>query len=282
MTDPQSTELPMNGEASQATEPAALLRIGCVYGVLPDKWQRRWSENRPDVTTEWHFIDAAEQWEKLAQQELDIVLARTVTDPVRRSSIDLLSYAPAALWIPADVHNQINLVELYEEKLAVIARKKHDCTLVDVVSEADWESFSDPRIGAGQLIIPEGQPELALTYAESGAGVGVLPETLVKALGAEYTGVAQPLAVPPATRICAVWFKERTAQCPEAVIQDFVGALRGRRARSSRTENDTQDVEQRRKAKRQQKIAASRRKTRAFNQQQKAARKRPRHRRRRS
>lgn len=274
MTEHQSTEPNAYGKASHATEPAALFRIGCVYGVLPDKWQRRWSENRPDVHSEWTFLDATEQWSQLRDGTLDIVLARIVTDPVNPSSVSMLSYAPEEHYIPAELRGQINCVELYQEKLSVIARKKHDCTLVDAVSEADWESFTDPRIGVGQLVVPDGQPELALTYAELGAGVGVMQETLVKALGAEYTGVAQPLLIPPATRICAVWLRDRS-ESTESVVQDFIGALRGRRARSSRSAIAESANEQDRKEKRRQKIKANRRKTQVSNKQQRAARKKP-------
>lgn len=274
LTDRQATEPNAYGKASHATEPAALFRIGCVYGVLPDKWQRRWSENRPDVPSEWAFMDATEQWSQLRDEAVDIVLARVVTDPVDLESVGKLSYAPEAHTIPAELREQINCVELYHEKLAVIARKKHDCTLVDAVSEADWESFTDPRIGSGELVIPDGQPELALTYAESGAGVGVMQEALVKALGADYTGVAQPLLAPPATRICAIWLRKRT-ESTESIIQEFIGALRGRRARSARSATAGGTNDQDRKEKRRQKIAANRRKTQASNQQQRAARKKP-------
>lgn len=262
----------MRGEAPQATEkPAALLRIACVYGVLPDKWQRRWRENRPDVTTSWEFIDSGEQWEGLRDGRWDIVLARTTIPEETERAHQLLSYPPSGLEVPEDLQTNATHVHLFAESLVVIARKKHDCTLTDSVSVADYESLPDPRIGQGQLEVPLGQAELALTYAESGAGIGILPTTLVKALGAEYTGVQQELVAPPVTQVSAWWLNERPETCPEDVIQDFVGALRGRRAKSARSQS-AEASKASQKAKRRAKIAASRERTQKSNKRQRQSR----------
>ncbi|WQD12551.1 MAG: hypothetical protein U1U88_000538 [Lawsonella clevelandensis] len=59
-----------------------------------------------------------------------------------------------------------------------------DTTSVSVseVTLADLEDLPD-RIGKGELVIPVGEPQLALSYAESGTGIAILPETLAKVAG---------------------------------------------------------------------------------------------------
>ena len=112
----------------------------------------------------------------------------------------------------------------------------------------------------------------AVTYAESGAGIAVLPESMVKVVG-QGEGTVRLLDMEPTTRVCAVWLKDRTDGCAdgcsEELIQDFIGMLRGRRAHSSRSSVATQAVshtcddmglstKQARKRARQEKIRASR------------------------
>ncbi|WQD12552.1 MAG: hypothetical protein U1U88_000539 [Lawsonella clevelandensis] len=69
-------EAPSEAEASRR-----FCAVGCVVGVQPDKWQRRWQENRPDVRTSWEFVDSAVQWEGLRTGRWSIVLVRTTVAP---------------------------------------------------------------------------------------------------------------------------------------------------------------------------------------------------------
>lgn len=136
------------------------------------------------------------------------------------------------------------------------------------------------------LIVPVGQPEVAVTYAESGAGIAVLPESMVKVVR-QGEGTVRLLDMEPTTRVCAVWLKDRTDGCAdgcsEELIQDFIGMLRGRRAHSSRSSVATQAVshtcddmglstKQARKRARQEKIRASRAQSQEQRKQRIAAR----------
>ena len=255
------TEAPSEAEASPA-----LLRIGCVVGVQPDKWQRRWQENRPDVRTAWEFVDSAVQWEGLRTGRWSIVLVRTTVDRTAEatketevpSPLQLLSYGAADLSFPADLVKRTHVVELYQERWVVLGRKKHDIGLVSEVTLADLEDLPDNRIGKGELVIPVGEPQLALSYAESGTGIAILPETLAKVAGT-FEGTARPLVMDAATRVCAVWLKDRPAECPEELIQEFIGMLRGRRAQSSRSGGASVDAAAAaRKKTRKEKIQSSR------------------------
>ncbi|MDU7192849.1 LysR family transcriptional regulator substrate-binding protein [Lawsonella clevelandensis] len=238
------TEAPAEAEVSPA-----LLRIGCVMGVQPDKWQRRWQENRPDVPTSWEFVDSAVQWEGLRTGRWSIVLVRTNVDRSTDGAedaevplpLELLSYGAADLRFPADLVERTHVVELYPERWAVLGRKKHDIGLVSEVTLADLADLPDKRIGRGELVIPVGEPQLALTYAASGTGIAILPETLAKVAG-HFEGTIRPLVMDAATRVCAVWLKDRPADCPEELIQEFIGMLRGRRAQSSRTGGTSADA----------------------------------------
>ena len=219
-------EAPGEVEASPA-----LLRIGCVLGVQPDKWQRRWRENRPDVSTSWEFLDSAVQWEGLRRRRWSVVLVRTA---VPAASLELLSYGATDAPFPADLVDCTHVVELYRERWVVLGRKKHDIGLVSSVTPADLASLPDKRISTGELTVPAGNPALALRYAESGAGLAILPETLAKAAG-RYEGTVRPLEMAPGTRVCAVWLKDRSDDCPEELVQEFIGMIRGRRVQSSRS-----------------------------------------------
>lgn len=291
------------GEAPSETEfSPALLRIGCVLGVQPDKWQRRWQENRPDVSTSWDFMDSSVQWEGLRSGRWSIVLARMTvlsetTEPVDsaestvpagsvESSLSLLSYGAGDVILPPDLTETTHVVELYQERWVVVGRKRHDIGLVSEVTLADLADLPDKRVGKGDLIVPVGQPEVAVTYAESGAGIAVLPESMVKVVG-QGEGTVRLLDMEPTTRVCAVWLKDRTDGCAdgcsEELIQDFIGMLRGRRAHSSRSSVATQAVshtcddmglstKQARKRVRQEKIRASRAQSQEQRKQRIAAR----------
>ncbi|WP_218277195.1 hypothetical protein, partial [Pseudomonas sp. FW305-25] len=71
------------------------------------------------------------------------------------------------------------------------------------VTLADLADLPDKRVGKGDLIVPVGQPEVAVTYAESGAGIAVLPESMVKVVG-QGEGTVRLLDMEPTTRVCAV------------------------------------------------------------------------------
>lgn len=268
-------EAPSEGQTSPE-----LLRIGCVLGVQPDKWQRRWQENRPDVPTSWEFVDSAVQWEGLRTGRWSIVLVRTTVEGSTEetsetgapSPLELLSYGAADLEFPADLVERTHVVELYPERWVVVGRKKHDIGLVSEVTLADLADLPDKRIGTGELVIPVGEPELALSYAESGTGLAILPETLAKVVG-HCEGTIRPLAMDAATRVCAVWLKDRPAECPEELIQDFIGMLRGRRAQSSRSSSTTADeAAAARKLARKEKIKSKRANSQEQRRQRNAAR----------
>ncbi|TDK24632.1 LysR family transcriptional regulator [Arthrobacter crusticola] len=175
------------------------LSVGFVAGVTPGKWVGRWRERHPDVPLE------------LQQYGDDAVAA------LHSAAADVLFVR-----LPVDREN-LFIIPLYEEQAVVVSSKEHEISLYDEVPLAELEAEN-------LLDVAEcGGPAGAVEVAASGAGVVVLPMSLAR-LHARRDAVHRPVPELPGTTIGIAWLEGNDSQD----VEEFIGIVRGRTARSSR------------------------------------------------
>lgn len=183
------------------------LRLDYVAGVSPAKWLRAWADRRPDLPLEARRVDEPAQSAGLRSGEADLAFVR----------------------LPVD-ETGLHRIALWEEIAVVALPKDHPLADADALELADLAD--EPRA-------PEqDDPAMALELVAAGTGVAILPHSLAR-LHARRDVVAIPVTDAAPTRIALVWRVERD----DDDIQEFVGVVRGRTARSSRGADDAGEAE---------------------------------------
>ena len=182
------------------------LRLRYVAGVSPAKWLRAWNERRPDLPLEAVRVEEAEQLADLRAGEADVAFVR----------------------LPVD-DKGLHVIQLWEELAVAVLPKDHPLADADALTLADLD---------GEPLAPV-QSDAAMTVELVAAGTGhaILPHGVAR-LHHRRDVVAVPLTDAAPTRIALVWHVERD----DADIQELVGVVRGRTARSSRREGDDEDA----------------------------------------
>lgn len=209
------------GEAAAPTAVEAALRVGFARGVAPGKWARRWEEATG------------------SRLELVPLLARGT------NGFDLVleRVDPGALPQGADgPEPSRRAVRLYEESVAIVVAADHELAderragldalqLVTLLAHPDHApAWPAPEPWADPSWMPS-DAAAALELVASGAGAILLPLPLARHLSSKREHAVLPLdAELPGTEIWASWAIERDA--PD--VQQLVGILRGRTARSGR------------------------------------------------
>jgi len=191
------------------TEPTrAPFRIGVVPGVTLSKWSRLWAERRPE--TPLAFVPVADPdavaalAEARGDERVDMVLAR----------------------LPIDADG-LSVIRLYDERAVVVVPKDHAIAAVDAEGEVEAASFADEHRND---LDPSLSVADAVAVVATGAGVAVLPQSLAR-LHARKEVTYRAVADLPPTTIALVWPEGE----PTDEVDDFIGVVRGRTARSSRS-----------------------------------------------
>lgn len=176
------------------------LRLRYVAGVSPAKWLRVWNQRRPDLPLEAVRVEQDAQLAELVAGEADVAFVR----------------------LPIDDEG-LHSIPLWEEVAVVVLPKDHALAETESLTLADLE---------GDPVAPV-QPDTAMTVelVATGTGHAILPHGVAR-LHHRRDVVAIPVTDAPTTRISLVWRVERD----DDDIQEFVGVVRGRTARSSRGE----------------------------------------------
>ena len=181
------------------SQPSAL-NIGFVAGVTPGKWVGRWRERNPDLPIETTEYDDG-----------------TLASALRDGSVDI-----AFVRLPVD-RDALSVIPLYEELAVVVVSKENELSLLDEVplSELAAENVLDVQECGGA--------RMAIEIVASGAGVVVLPMSVARHYNRR--DVVAPVAPDaPPTTIAVAWIADNTTD----EIEEFIGIVRGRTARSSR------------------------------------------------
>ena len=192
---------------------AEAFRLGFVTGATPDKWARTWRERRPEPI-ELVPLEQHEQTDGLRDGRLDMALVRL---PVDREGL--------------------HLIPLYDEQAVVVVGKDHLVTVADEVSTHDLvdEQLVLPhesgwRPQAEQLDYPPMSVREAVEVVAGGTGILIVPMSVAR-LHHRRDVTFRPVTDLPATKVGLAWLVDND----DPRIQDFIGIVRGRTERSSRS-----------------------------------------------
>jgi DNA-binding transcriptional LysR family regulator len=222
--------------------------VGFVPGVTVTKWTRAWSERQPAVPLDLVRTTEVDQAAVLLDGTADVCFVRLPIDPVG-----------------------LNVIPLYREIAVVVAPKDHAIAAVDSVTLAEV---------AGEPLQPD---PTAFDLVAAGVGILILPHSLAR-LQSRKDLVSRPVTDAPQTQIALAWLGDPGDDLG-ARIEEFVGIVRGRTARSSRTqpEADAPERKQARKPDKKPAKATNAKKSTvaragSYGQQRKAAAARKKHR----
>jgi DNA-binding transcriptional LysR family regulator len=187
--------------------------IAFVTGATPDKWARIWRE-RSTERLELVPVAEDEQLEGIRSGAISMALVRL---PIDREGL--------------------HCIPLYEEQQVVVVGKEHYLSLADEVRLAELaeEQLVRPhRSGwtpsAQQLPWPPMTEKDAIEVAASGSGVVIVPAAVARLHHRKDT-VARPVADLDPTQVGLAW----RIDDEDPRVQTFIGIVRGRTARSSRS-----------------------------------------------
>jgi DNA-binding transcriptional LysR family regulator len=192
------------------------LTVGYVPGVTPAKWARTWAERHPEVPLRLHAVAAADAADGLQDGTVDVALLRP----------------------PVDVSG-VAVIPLYEETTVVVVPTDHVFTAVDAITAADLDG--EPILvplddvvawAAGPGVQVDHRPETTKDATElvaAGIGVLIVPQSLAR-LYHRKDLTYRPITDAPT---CSVALAVPEGQQP-ALVEEFVGIVRGRKPTSSR------------------------------------------------
>lgn len=187
-------------------------RVGFVTGATPDKWARTWRDRRRD-RLELVPVDEAEQEPGLRDGNLDMCLVR----------------------LPVD-RDGLHLIALYDEVPVVVAGRDHLVSVVDEVALDDLaeEQLVLPHPSGWRPSVPQQNwpamsAQEAVEVVASGTGIAILPMSVAR-LHSRKDVVTRPVTDLAPTQIGLAWLRDHE----DERVQEFVGIVRGRTARSSR------------------------------------------------
>ncbi|SLM95336.1 type 2 periplasmic-binding domain-containing protein [Brachybacterium nesterenkovii] len=189
-------------DAPTPPEPRTL-RVGFVPGVEPDRFARRWSAGERRDLLDLRPVALSAQETALTDGTCDMCFMRL----------------PLSAALGASCH----IVELWEERPAIVVGDEHVLSVLDEIRDADL---------VGETEIGEQHPDDAadrVAVAASGAGFACMPLSLAR-LHHRKDAVHRPHLDGAPTRIALVWPRESD----DDLRQEFVGVVRGRTVRSSR------------------------------------------------
>jgi DNA-binding transcriptional LysR family regulator len=175
--------------------------VGFVPGVTVTKWTRAWSERQPAVPLDLVRTTETDQVAVLADGSADVCFVRLPIDPTG-----------------------LNVIPLYREVAVVVVSKDHVIAAVDSVTLADLD---------GEQLLPD---PAAFDLVAAGVGILVLPHSIAR-LESRKDLVSRPVTDAPQTQVALAWLADPGGDLA-ANIEEFVGIVRGRTARSSRTPSE--------------------------------------------
>ncbi|GAB4583119.1 LysR family transcriptional regulator [Nocardia sp. IFM 10818] len=177
------------------------LRVGFVPGVTVTKWERIWGDRFPDIPLELIPVPMKEQEPALRESRVDMCFVRL---PIDREGM--------------------SAIPLYRETPVVVVPKDHPISLFDQVSTAD---LADERM-QDAADLDEAAMTMELVAAVSGAAV--VPHSIAR-LHHRKDLVYRTMTDVPETEIALAWPAAHTTD----LVEEFVGVVRGRSERSTRT-----------------------------------------------
>ena len=194
--------------------------MGYVPGVTPAKWARTWAERHSEVPLRLQAVAAADAADALRDGTIDVALLRP----------------------PADASG-VAVITLYDETTVVVVPAEHLLSAVDEVAIADLDGEPillplDDVVGWADApgIRAEHRPETTQDATElvaAGIGVLIVPQSLAR-LYHRKDLTYRPITDAPS---CPVALAVPAGQQP-ALVEEFIGVVRGRKPSSSRGQSE--------------------------------------------
>lgn len=179
----------------------AVLRVGFVPGVTPTKWERKWGERFPAQRLELIVVAQGEQDAALRDGRVDMCFVR----------------------LPID-RDGMHAIPLYHEVPVVVVPKDHPISVFDEVSTAE---LADERVQDTSDLDTAAD---AIELVAANVGVAIVPHSIAR-LHHRKDIVYRTVTDVPDTQIALAWPVDSTTETTE----EFVGIVRGRTERSTRS-----------------------------------------------
>jgi len=190
-----------------------VFRVGFVTGATPDKWARTWRDRRRD------------------RLELVPVTEENQEDGLRDGSLDM-----CLVRLPVD-RDGLHCIPLYDEIPVVVVQREH---LVTAVDEVALEDLSEEQLvlphasgwtpSVPQLDFPPMSLKDAVEVVAAGSGVLIVPQSVAR-LHHRKDVTHRPVTDLARTKVGLAWLVANE----DDRVQAFIGIVRGRTARSSRS-----------------------------------------------
>ncbi|NNH72834.1 LysR family substrate-binding domain-containing protein [Nocardia uniformis] len=187
--------------SDHAPSDAPVLRVGFVPGVTPTKWERKWRERFPERPLELVGVAQGEQDAALRDGRVDMCFVRL---PINRDGM--------------------HAIPLYREVPVVVVPKDHPISVFDQVSTAE---LADERIQDTSDL--DGAVD-AIELVAANVGVAIVPHSIARLHHRKDT-VYRTVTDMPETEVALAWPVDSTSD----ITEEFVGIVRGRTERSSRS-----------------------------------------------
>lgn len=188
-------------------EGAPALRLGIVPGVIVRKWSRVWSErfrrDRLEVTSLSQY--RAEQ--ALFDGDVDMAFLRY----------------PDGLPLP--VSDDLHSIPLYTEQQVAVFPAEHAGADHDELTLDELSTYAE----LSEVEIRTEPSEDTMALAAGDAAIGLIPHSAARLYARKDTRAVFVTDAPP-TRIALTWRRDSDNEW----IEEFIGIVRGRTARSSR------------------------------------------------
>ncbi|WP_046300903.1 LysR family substrate-binding domain-containing protein [Mycobacterium sp. UM_Kg27] len=192
------------------------LTLGYVPGGTPAKWGRVWAERHPDVPLLLHTVEAADAAAAVRAGTVDVALLRPMSDT-----------------------SGLAVIPLYEETTVAVVPKDHVFNAVDEITSADLDGeplllpLDDVVAWADAPGNPiDHRPETtkdAIELVAAGLGALIVPQSLAR-LYHRKDLTYRPISDAPTCPVSLAF-----AEGPQpALVEEFVGIVRGRKPGSSR------------------------------------------------
>lgn len=197
-----------------------MLRLGAVEGATPGKWIDIWKELMPRHPLDLVTVTIAHQRAAVASGEVDAAIVRLPFDRAGLQLIPLYDEQPVVV-CAADSHltaaDELTLADLVGEVVITV----QDPPLVVSVSGAAPARFA-----------PTATVEEAVATAATGVGIVIVPMSLAR-LHHRKDVAYLPLTDGPPSPVALAWQPGDDGVTP-ALVDAFIGIVRGRTANSSR------------------------------------------------
>ncbi|WP_330183456.1 LysR substrate-binding domain-containing protein [Nocardia sp. NBC_01503] len=187
--------------APAADDEAERLRVGFVPGVTVTKWERIWRERFPELPLEMVAIPMRDQESALREGLVDMAFVR----------------------LPVD-RDGMSAIPLYRELPVVVVPKDHPISVFEQVSTLE---LADERM---QDAADLDDAAMTMEMVAAVGGAAIVPHSIAR-LHARKDLVYRTVTDVPTTEIALAWPEDRTTE----LVEEFVGVVRGRSARSSRS-----------------------------------------------